>query len=162
MEPFGATTRAPKPAWLSQNLGASRCSFWAPRSALLARLRLRPSTALGVWVAGVILALVLGALSERLDSSNLRDAAGVLATLVVWEAFLKSLVLGWVLLPVLAIKRLIGRKTKNRVEESRSRQMLMMLTAERLIETLDKGESDPEQLQEIIDKLDELNDNFYA
>jgi hypothetical protein len=117
---------------------------------------------LGVWVAGVILALVLGALSERLDSSNLRDAAGVLATLVVWEAFLKSLVLGWVLLPVLAIKRLIGRKTKNRVEESRSRQMLMMLTAERLIETLDKGESDPEQLQEIIDKLDELNDNFYA
>jgi len=37
-----------------------------------------------------------------------------------------------------------------------------MLTAERLIETLDKGESDPEHLQEIIDKLDEFNDNFYA
>lgn len=125
--------------------------------------RLRPSTALGVWVAGAILAGVLGALGQRLDSSNLRDAAGLVATLDVWEAFLKSLVLGWVLLPVLAIKRLMGRKKKNLEEESRSRrQMLMIHEAEELIELLGKGESNPEQLQETIDKLDELNDNFYA
>jgi F420-0:gamma-glutamyl ligase-like protein len=77
-------------------------------------------------------------------------------------AFLKSLVLGWVILPVLAIKRLTRRKAKNNKEDSRSRHMLMILTAESLIETLDKGDSDPEQLQEIIDKLDELNDSFDA
>jgi hypothetical protein len=125
--------------------------------------RLRPSTALGVWVTGAILAVVLGALGQRLDSSYLRYVAELLATLVVWEAFLKSLVLGWVLLPVLAIRRLIGRKKKNREDErSRSRQRLMIYAAEGLIEMLEKGESHPEQLQEIIDKLDELNDNFYA
>lgn len=55
---------------------------------------------MGVWLAGVFLALILGALGQRLDSSNLRDAAGILSVLVVWEAFLKSLVLGWVLLSV--------------------------------------------------------------
>ena len=40
--------------------------------------------------------------------------------------------------------------------------MLMIYAANGLIEMLDKGESDPEQRQEIIDKLDELNDNFDA
>jgi hypothetical protein len=84
------------------------------------RPRLRANTALGVWFAGLILAVILAALSQRLDSSN-----------------------------------------RNK-EDSRSRHMLMILAAESLIETLDKGDSDPEQLQEIIDKLDELNDNFYA
>lgn len=58
--------------------------------------------------------------------------------------------------------RLVGRKPKNQEEQTRFRQMQMKLTAEALIETLDKGDSDPEQLREIIDKLDELNDNFDA
>ena len=70
--------------------------------------------------------------------------------------------LGWVLLPVWAFKGLKGRKARNHEEESRSRHMLMIVTAERLIETLDKGEGDSWQLQKIIDELDELNDNFDA
>jgi hypothetical protein len=120
--------------------------------------RLRPSTALGVWLAGVILFLILGGLSERLNSSNLRDVAGLLATLLVWEAFLKSLVLGWALLPVWAIKRLTGRKAEN----LEARHTVMRATAAGLIERLNKGESDPKQLQEFIDTLDEMNDNFDA
>jgi hypothetical protein len=61
---------------------------------MLERPRLRPGTALGVWLAGLILAVILSALGQRLDSWNLRDAAGVLFILLVWEAFLKSLLLG--------------------------------------------------------------------
>jgi hypothetical protein len=82
--------------------------------------------------------------------------------LVVWEAFLKSLVLGWVLLPVVAIKSVRARRAKNKEEDSRRRQILMKQTAEALIETLDRGNSHPEERQEIIDRLDELNDNFDA
>jgi hypothetical protein len=77
----------------------------------------------------VILALLLGALGQRLDSPNLRDAAGVLFVLVAWEAFLKSFVLGWVLLPVALFQR--HRARKRQVPESLSREAMMKLAARR-------------------------------
>jgi hypothetical protein len=82
--------------------------------------------------------------------------------LLAREAFLKSFVLGWVLLPVWGIMRLRRRKAENQEERLRSRHLQMKLTAEAFVEALDKGDSHPKQLQEFIDKLDELNDNFDA
>jgi hypothetical protein len=121
--------------------------------------RLRPNTALGVWIAGAILALVLSALGFRLDSPNMRDAAGSLWLLLLWEAFLKNLVLGWVLLPVALYRR---RRARKRNVPEWARETFMKSSARTLVEVLDKDPSDRELLQKIIDSLDESNNDYYA
>jgi hypothetical protein len=58
--------------------------------------------------------------------------------LLAWEAFLKSFVLGWVLLPVWGVMRLRRRKAENQEERLRSRHLQMKLTAEAFVEALQR------------------------
>jgi hypothetical protein len=70
-----------------------------------------------------------------------------------------------VLLFFAPIQKLRARHPKNKErdeENSRLGQMLMKERAAMLIEMIDKGDSSPHQRQEIIGKLDELNDNYDA
>jgi hypothetical protein len=60
-----------------------------------------------------------------------------------------------------AIQRRRERRAKKE-PPSLSRERLMKLTAEALIETLDKGDSNPAQRQQMIDELDEINDYYDA
>jgi hypothetical protein len=82
--------------------------------------------------------------------------------LLAWEALFKGLVLDLAVLPVSGIMRLRRRKAENQEEQLRLRHLQMKLTAEALVEDLDKGASHPKQLQKFIDRLDELNENFEA
>lgn len=124
--------------------------------------RLRPGTALWIWVGGVFVAVIPAGLSQRLDSSNLRDAAGALFLVLGWEALFKGLVLDLAILPVWGFRRLRRRKAENQEGQLRLRLHLMKLTVEALVEDLDESDSDPKQLQKFIDRLDELNGNFDA
>ena len=83
------------------------------------RLRLRESTAVGVWIAGVFLAIVLSGLGARFDSSELRDAGGVVWLLLLWEAFLRDWVLGFVLSPFALYQR---RRVRRRMGSEAERQ----------------------------------------
>lgn len=106
--------------------------------------------------------MIPAGLSQRLDSSNLRDAAGALFLVLGWEALFKGLVLDLAILPVWGFRRLRRRKAENQEGQLRLRLHLMKLTVEALVEDLDESDSDPKQLQKFIDRLDELNGNFDA
>jgi hypothetical protein len=62
------------------------------------------------------------------------------------------------------IQKLRARRAdkESEEEESRFRQALIKEKAEALIETIDKGDSNPAQRQKMIDELDDLNDCYDA
>jgi hypothetical protein len=66
--------------------------------------------------------VILGGLAQRLDSSYLRYLSGVMITLVAWEAFFKSFLLGFVVLPIIGIQRLRARRAKHTEWDLKDRQ----------------------------------------
>jgi hypothetical protein len=108
----------------------------------------------------VFVGFLLIGLDNRYDMPYLRNLGGVILVLVAWEGFIKSLVLGWLLLPVALIQGHRARKRK--VPESLSNEAMTKMWAEALTETLEKDPGNRQQLREIIDKLDEYNTDYYA
>jgi len=133
---------------------------------MLGEPRLREDTKLWLWVAGLFLFIGVASYAEKTDSgSYLRYDSGIFAVVIAYPFLMYAVLWTVVILFFVPIQKLRARNPKHKEWEeqrSRFRQTEIKETAEMLIEMIDKGDSHRAERQEIIDKLDELNDNYDA